>query len=108
MIRVMYRWTIKPGHEAEFIRNWDAGTRRIRQECEGSYGSMMLRSAKNREHFYGIGRWESRAAWDAAQPAHHRDEADRAAARDGAFFRRDGRADAGLETGQIVELSGGG
>ena len=29
---------------------------------------MMLRSAKNREHFYGIGRWESRAAWDAAQP----------------------------------------
>ncbi len=69
MIRVMYRWTIKPGHEAEFIRNWDAGTRRIRQECEGSYGSMMLRSVKNREHFYGIGRWESRAAWDAAQPA---------------------------------------
>jgi heme-degrading monooxygenase HmoA len=67
MIRVMYRWTIKSGDEDEFIRNWDAGTRRIRTECAGSYGSMMLRSAKNREHFYGIGRWESRAAWKAAQ-----------------------------------------
>ncbi len=68
MIRVMYRWTIKPGHEDEFIRNWDAGTRRIRETFAASYGSMMLRSAKNREHFYGIGRWESREAWDAAQP----------------------------------------
>ena len=37
-------------------------------EVAASYGSMMLRSAKNREHFYGIGRWESREAWDAAQP----------------------------------------
>jgi antibiotic biosynthesis monooxygenase (ABM) superfamily enzyme len=67
MIRVMYRWTIEPGHEDEFIRNWDAGTRRIREKFPGSYGSMMLRSAKNRQHFYGVGRWESRAAWDAAQ-----------------------------------------
>ena len=69
MIRVMYRWTIKPGREEEFIRNWEAGTRRIRETFAGSYGSMMLRSAKKREHFYGVGRWESREAWDAAQPA---------------------------------------
>jgi hypothetical protein len=69
MIRVMYRWTIKLGREDEFIRNWEAGTRRIRETFAGSFGSMMLRSAKNREHFYGVGRWESREAWDAAQPA---------------------------------------
>jgi len=68
MIRVMYLWTIEPGHEEEFVRNWDAGTRRIREECAGSYGSMMLRSTKDRRHFWGVGRWESRAAWDAAQP----------------------------------------
>src|SRR2546421_8223216 len=68
MIRVMYRWTVKPGHEDEFLRNWEAGTRRIRDECAGSYGSMMLRSDIHPERFYGVGRWESRQAWEAAQP----------------------------------------
>jgi len=71
MIRVMYRWTIKLGREDEFIRNWEAGTRRIRETFAGSFGSMMLRSAKNREHFYGVRRWESRAARDAAGVGAH-------------------------------------
>jgi Antibiotic biosynthesis monooxygenase len=68
MIRVMYRWTVKPGNEAEFTRHWDTGTREIQSKCKGAMGSILVRSRKSPELFFGIARWESREAWKIAQP----------------------------------------
>jgi hypothetical protein len=68
MIRVIYRWTVKPGNEAEFIHHWDAGTRKIQSGCKGAMGSILVRSRSNRDIFNGIARWESKEAWKIAQP----------------------------------------
>ena len=68
MIRVIYRWTVKPGDEELFIRDWQAGTRKIQDNCTGAHGSFLIRDRKNREHFFGVARWESGRAWREAQP----------------------------------------
>ena len=68
MIRVMYRWTIKPGDEEQFIEHWKEGTHQIQSHCEGAYGSFLIHSRKNPEQYFGVARWESRAAWKVAQP----------------------------------------
>ncbi len=67
MIRVMYRWTVKEGDEAVFRRNWEDGTRKIKANCKGAFGSTLMRSSSEPRHFFGIARWEGRAEWDAAQ-----------------------------------------
>jgi hypothetical protein len=68
MIRVIYRWTVKPGEEEQFIRDWQAGTRKIQDNCAGAHGSFLIRDRKNPEHFFGVARWESDKAWRVAQP----------------------------------------
>jgi heme-degrading monooxygenase HmoA len=67
MIRVMYRWTIKEGREAEFIRIWEEGTLKIQASCEGAMGSILLRSTDNPQHFFGMARWSSKEIWESAQ-----------------------------------------
>ncbi|MDB5107442.1 MAG: hypothetical protein JWM69_383 [Candidatus Binatus sp.] len=68
MIRVMYRWTIAPGGEQEFIEHWKEGTRRIQANCEGAEGSFLIRDYERQEFFFGVARWHSRQAWETAQP----------------------------------------
>jgi hypothetical protein len=68
MIRVMYRWTVKPGDEEKFIADWKAGTGKIQANCAGAFGSFLIRSRSTPEHFFGVARWESGKAWTAAQP----------------------------------------
>jgi heme-degrading monooxygenase HmoA len=68
MVRIMYRWTVKPGEEDQFIRDWREGTRRIQANCAGAHGSYLTRSMKEPQHFFGTARWESAEAWRAAQP----------------------------------------
>jgi hypothetical protein len=68
MIRIMYRWTVKPGDEEKFIRDWKEGTHKIQAHCSGAFGSYLTRSTKNPGHFFGTARWESADAWRVAQP----------------------------------------
>lgn len=67
MIRVTYRWTVKPGDEDTFVEHWKEGTRRIQANCKGAMGSYLIRSRTNAEHFFGVARWESGGAWREAQ-----------------------------------------
>jgi hypothetical protein len=68
MIRVIYRWTVKPGDEDQFVRDWQAGTRKIQDNCAGAHGSFLIRDRKSPALFLGVARWESGRAWRAAQP----------------------------------------
>jgi hypothetical protein len=67
MIRVMYRWTVQKGDEAEFVRTWEQGTLKIQVSCEGAMGSILLRSSENPRHFFGLARWPSKEVWERAQ-----------------------------------------
>jgi len=68
MVRIMYRWTVNPGDEEQFIRDWKEGTRRIQENCAGAHGSYLTRGIKDPRQFFGTARWESAEAWFAAQP----------------------------------------
>jgi heme-degrading monooxygenase HmoA len=63
MIRVIYRWKIKPGHETGFIAAWDRMTRAIRDAVPGARGSLLLRPSPL--EMIAIARWESVEAWKA-------------------------------------------
>ena len=67
MIRVMYRWDVTPGKEARFIQLWEEGTRKIQANCRGALGSFLVRSTTNAQHFFGIGGWQDKQAWDEGQ-----------------------------------------
>jgi heme-degrading monooxygenase HmoA len=67
MIRVMYRWTVKPEDREQFVRTWGEGTVKIQTSCTGAMGSILLCSSEHPEHFYGMARWPSREAWQAGQ-----------------------------------------
>ena len=67
MVRIIYRWTVKPGDEEQFIRHWKEGTHKIQANCAGAHGSYLTRSMKNAQHFFGTARWESADAWTSAQ-----------------------------------------
>ena len=67
MVRIIYRWTVKPGEEEQFIRHWKEGTHKIQTHCTGAHGSYLTRSMKNPEHFFGTAQWASTDAWTAAQ-----------------------------------------
>lgn len=67
MIRVIYTWTVKPGHETAFADAWQAVTLAIRREVEGARGSLLLKDPEAPQRFTAIARWTSRAAWEAFQ-----------------------------------------
>jgi heme-degrading monooxygenase HmoA len=65
MIRVMYRWIVKPGQEQVFAQAWTQGTKVIRSTVKGARGSLLLQSRKNPCEFVAIARWASVDDWRA-------------------------------------------
>jgi len=65
MIRVMYRWTVKPGQAHVFAQAWSQGTKIIRRTVKGARGSLLLQSQKNPHEFVAIARWASMEDWRA-------------------------------------------
>lgn len=55
---VLYRWTLKPGREAEFESAWSEGTRMIHETC-GSFGANL--------HVDDNGDYVSYALWPSEQ-----------------------------------------
>ncbi len=66
MIRVIYRWRVKPGGEEDFRRAWEKGTRVILETVDGAHGSLLLRREDAPSEFVGVARWDSLAAWRSA------------------------------------------
>ncbi|MGH7933127.1 MAG: antibiotic biosynthesis monooxygenase family protein [Candidatus Binataceae bacterium] len=66
MIRVMYRWRVKPGGENAFRRAWETGTVAIRRVFKGSHGSLLMQSKEVPLEFAGVARWDSVEAWRSA------------------------------------------
>lgn len=81
MFAVVYRWRIKPGHEASFEEGWRAGTQAIAAEF-GGLGSRLHRGDDG--CFYAYAQWPDRAMWEAAMETRmrHSDDAARAKYRD--------------------------
>jgi len=63
MIRVVYRWKVKPGHEDVFVKAWVRGTKVIRTTVKGARGSLLLHSQKNPSEFLAIALWDSLDDW---------------------------------------------
>jgi heme-degrading monooxygenase HmoA len=59
MIRVIYNFEVKAGHENDFIEAWKRVTRTIRTTARGAKGSLLTRDVREREQFIAVGRWES-------------------------------------------------
>lgn len=90
MIQVIYRWRVKVGHEDAFIRAWTQGTRAIRANFKGSYGSVLLQSRRHPDEFLGIATWESLEDCAAFWRSEHPDpEAYRVVSETGTFVSRE-------------------
>jgi len=63
MIRVVYRWKVKPGQEDVFAKAWAQGTKVIRATVKGARGSLLLHSQKNPSEFMAVARWDSLEDW---------------------------------------------
>jgi heme-degrading monooxygenase HmoA len=59
---VLYRWTLVPGTEADFVRAWQAAT--LSYRAIGALGSRLHRAEDG--SLYAYAEWPSRAAWEAA------------------------------------------
>lgn len=68
---VVYRWKIRPGHEAEFQQGWATITRRLREE-RGALGSRLHRSEDGTWVAYA--QWPDKATWEASQQQGWADE----------------------------------
>lgn len=90
MIQVIYRWQVKEGQEAGFVRAWSQGTRVIRSTFKGAYGSVLLQSHRDRSNFVGIATWERledvQAFWASPPPDA---EAFRIVSESGTFMSRE-------------------
>ena len=60
MIRVIYRWSVDPAAEDQFIDAWRAATERIRTHEPGALGSTLLRPADTSNTLVGFARWQQR------------------------------------------------
>lgn len=63
MVRVIYRWQVKPEHFEEFKNLWRATTNRIHASVAGARGSFMLRSFDSETEVLTIARWDSLESW---------------------------------------------
>ena len=61
MIRVIYRWTVEPEAEGEFVDAWREATTRIRDQQPGAMGSTLVRPAEAPNTLVGLARWRQRA-----------------------------------------------
>jgi heme-degrading monooxygenase HmoA len=60
MIRVIYRWTVDPATQDQFIDAWHQATERIRVHEPGAMGSTLLRTADAPNTLVGFARWQRR------------------------------------------------
>jgi heme-degrading monooxygenase HmoA len=60
VIRVIYRWTLEPEAEDQFIDAWRAATQRIRDQQPGAMGSTLLRPTEAPNRVVGLARWQRR------------------------------------------------
>ena len=60
MIRVIYRWSVDPATEDQFIDAWRAATERIRTHEPGALGSTLLRPSDTHNILVGFARWQRR------------------------------------------------
>lgn len=63
MIRVVYRWKVKPGYTDVFAKAWAQGTKIIRATVKGARGSLLMQSKKDPCVFLAIARWKSLEDW---------------------------------------------
>jgi heme-degrading monooxygenase HmoA len=63
MIRAIYRWQVKLGHEDVFMKAWGQGTKAIRATVKGARGSLLLQSQKNPAAFLAVSRWDRFEDW---------------------------------------------
>jgi heme-degrading monooxygenase HmoA len=63
MIRAVYRWQVKPGHEDVFAQAWAQGTKVIRATVKGARGGVLLQSRTDPSAFLAISRWDSFEDW---------------------------------------------
>jgi heme-degrading monooxygenase HmoA len=59
MIRVIYRWRVKPGKEEMFRHAWEKGTIAMRRTFKGAHGSLLLQSQKLSSEFTAIAKWDN-------------------------------------------------
>jgi heme-degrading monooxygenase HmoA len=65
MIRIVYRWRVKPGHEDVFAKAWARGTKAIHATVKRARRSLLLQSQKNPSAFLAVARWDSLENWQA-------------------------------------------
>jgi heme-degrading monooxygenase HmoA len=63
MFVAAYRWSVRPGKEAQFRAAWRRGTALIRAKY-GSLGSRLHRDDAG--HFIGVAEWPDRETWQRA------------------------------------------
>jgi heme-degrading monooxygenase HmoA len=63
MLRVIYRWKVKPEATDSFIRAWQKASQSIRATAPGGRGSWLLRSRNEPSDFIPMARWESFEHW---------------------------------------------
>lgn len=63
MVRVIYRWQVKPEDFEAFKKIWRATTNRIHASVAGAKGSFMVRSFKNETEVLTIAKWDSLESW---------------------------------------------
>ena len=67
MVRVIYRFSVHRGSEAEFVQRWREVTSYIQRLSPGARGSVLLRSDRSSDEHLAVARWESRELWAASR-----------------------------------------
>ncbi len=63
MVRVIYRFKVKPGQEKAFVAAWTETNNAIRNKCVGARGSVLLRGSTNMTDYVGLAMWNSMDNW---------------------------------------------
>ena len=65
MIRVVYRFRVRPGAEQTFVDAWTKLTEAALARVPGALGSALLRDPDDPGIYVAVARWDSREAWQA-------------------------------------------
>jgi heme-degrading monooxygenase HmoA len=65
MIRVLYKFTLRPGCAERFASAWRDGTLYIREHVPGAHGSVLLRSHGKPDALIALAHWDSIESWRA-------------------------------------------